>query len=446
MALFPNVRKALPCWAVTSLSARGRLPLTPGLFDLLVIDEASQCDIASALPLLFRAKRVVFIGDSQQLRHVSTLPPDRDRRLLEQHGLLETHHDWLYSARSLYDIAVSHVESGAVTMLRDHHRSHADIIGFSNQQFYRGDLRVATKEANLKRPRGMTKAVEWQHVAGHAERPRSGSWVNREEAAAVIGILRDLLLVRAYEGTVGVVTPFQAQGRLIEELVSRDSALAAAAARVQFLADTVHAFQGDERDTMVFSPVVSRGIEPKTYSWLNSNGNLFNVAITRARAALIVVGDRECCANCPVDYLAAFARYSGRLATPEPEHSPDQPVPEIYPTVRDPSRVSDWERAFYPHLVHLGLRPIPQYKIEQYELDFAIFHRDQKLNIEVDGQRYHADWDGELCYRDRLRNQRLIELGWTVMRFWVYELRDALPDCLARVQRWRASIDQSSPN
>jgi hypothetical protein len=50
---------------------------------------------------------------------------------------------------------------------------------------------------------------------------------------------------------------------------------------------------------------------------------------------------------------------------------------------------------------------------------------------------------GVLCYRDRLRNQRLIELGWTVMRFWVYELRDALPDCLARVQRWRASIDQA---
>ena len=62
-----------PCWAVTSLAARGRVPFTAGHFDLVVIDEASQCDIASALPLLFRAKRSVIIGDPQQLRHITAL-------------------------------------------------------------------------------------------------------------------------------------------------------------------------------------------------------------------------------------------------------------------------------------------------------------------------------------------------------------------------------------
>src|SRR5262249_60432228 len=58
-SLFPKVAKILPCWSVTSLSARGRLPFEPGFFDLVVIDEASQCDIASALPLLYRARRAV---------------------------------------------------------------------------------------------------------------------------------------------------------------------------------------------------------------------------------------------------------------------------------------------------------------------------------------------------------------------------------------------------
>ena len=65
--LFSKIADVLPCWAVTSLSARGRLPMQPGIFDLLVIDEASQCDIASALPLLYRSKRAVIIGDPQQL-------------------------------------------------------------------------------------------------------------------------------------------------------------------------------------------------------------------------------------------------------------------------------------------------------------------------------------------------------------------------------------------
>jgi very-short-patch-repair endonuclease len=58
------------------------------------------------------------------------------------------------------------------------------------------------------------------------------------------------------------------------------------------------------------------------------------------------------------------------------------------------------------------------------------------LNIEVDGEHYHSTWTGELCLRDQLRNQRLIELGWEVKRFWVYEIRDRLEDCVAQVRSW----------
>ena len=86
--LFPKVTRVLPCWAVTSLSARGRLPFEPGVFDLVVIDEASQCDIASALPLLYRARRAVIIGDPLQLKHVSTVVPQQDRLMQAAHGLV----------------------------------------------------------------------------------------------------------------------------------------------------------------------------------------------------------------------------------------------------------------------------------------------------------------------------------------------------------------------
>ena len=75
--LFPHVANYLPAWAVTALSARGQLPLDPGKFDLVVIDEASQCDIASAIPLLYRAKRAVIIGDPKQLRHISRIESSR---------------------------------------------------------------------------------------------------------------------------------------------------------------------------------------------------------------------------------------------------------------------------------------------------------------------------------------------------------------------------------
>jgi very-short-patch-repair endonuclease len=68
----------------------------------------------------------------------------------------------------------------------------------------------------------------------------------------------------------------------------------------------------------------------------------------------------------------------------------------------------------------------------------------RRLNVEVDGERYHRSWTGELCLRDQLRNQRLIELGWEVKRFWVYEIRDRMPDCVRMVREWVEAAEQSA--
>lgn len=107
-----------------------------------------------------------------------------------------------------------------------------------------------------------------------------------------------------------------------------------------------------------------------------------------------------------------------------------------YPSVANPERVSDWERLFYRAIYRAGVSPIPQYPVEKYVLDFAVVVGDKRLNIEIDGERYHRNWDGELCRRDQIRNHRLMELGWDVMRFWVYQVRDDLDRCIARVQQW----------
>lgn len=69
-----------------------------------------------------------------------------------------------------------------------------------------------------------------------------------------------------------------------------------------------------------------------------------------------------------------------------------------------------------------------------YGLDFALFKDERKLNIEIDGERYHRSWTGELCRRDQMRNQRLFELGWGVKRFWVYEVRDDLNRCIQDIK------------
>ncbi len=95
----------LPIWIVTSLSARRALPLSPCLFDLVIIDEASQCDIPSALPLLYRARRALIIGDPHQLRHISTLRTSDETALSADYGLSDSISTWSYNDRSLYNLA-----------------------------------------------------------------------------------------------------------------------------------------------------------------------------------------------------------------------------------------------------------------------------------------------------------------------------------------------------
>lgn len=435
--LFPKIAHLLPCWAVTSLSARGRIPFESGFFDLVVFDEASQCDIASALPLLYRAKSAVVIGDPKQLSHISGLNKNQDQQLLHKFGLLEEFPHWAYSYRSLFDLSCGFVPPDGVVALRDHHRSHADIIEFSNRWFYGGELRVATSYDRLKRPTPTAPGIRWVQVTGDVRRPAAGGAVNPSEARMVIEELTKLLIERGYEGSVGVVSPFREQANLIRELALKDQALAERLQAADFLSETVHRFQGDERDVMIFSPVFSEKTPSGAIVFLKRSGNLFNVAITRARAMLIVVGDRNAAARSDVEYLAAFATYVQDIEEGREDVESIGSFGSDYPTVVNPDQVSDWERLLYRKLYEAGVRTIPQFSVEKYRLDLAVIDGDRRLNIEVDGERYHRNWTGELCRRDQIRNQRMYELGWDVLRFWVPEIRDDMQGCIARVKKWQ---------
>jgi very-short-patch-repair endonuclease len=422
---------------VTSLSAHGRVPFVPGFFDVLVIDEASQCDIASALPLLYRSRRAVVIGDPMQLRHISMLSGQQDRQLMRTHGLMNDYPEWAYSDKSIFDLASSRCRAGDVVALLDHYRSHGDIIEFCNDAFYGGRLRVATDHDRLRRPRLDEPAVRWVDIRGQTVRPARGGAMNEAEAQAVVNEV-ERLTGQGYRGSIGVVSPFRAQANRIRDIVAGRDGLVARLADLDFLADTVHRFQGDERDVMIFSPVLSGGMSEAALGFLRGNPNLFNVAISRARAALIVVGDRDAALDGRVGYLARFAAYSGRVGQQDGAAALAATTdlgPE-YPAVSNPGRVSRWEHLFYRALYRAGVRPLPRHPVERYVLDLALLNGSRRLAIEIDGDRYHRNWDSELCRRHQIRNHRLMELGWEVMRFWVYQVRDDLDRSVERVRQW----------
>lgn len=433
----------LQCWAVTSLSAKSRIPFEAGLFDYVIIDEASQCDIASIIPLLYRAKRAVIIGDPKQLQHISSLSKRQDAGLLKKYRIDPV---WSYSVNSVYALATTKVKSGDIIQLRDHFRSCAEIIEFSNDEFYDGTLRPATDYGKLRCPPGEKPGIRWIDVKGHTVRPSNGSAYNAEEITQVISELRRLVK-SGYRGTIGVTTPFRIQAERIRQAVDREPELAAALDRYnEFLVNTVHSFQGDERDLMIFSSVVTHDASGGTVGFLNSTGNLFNVAITRARAVLVVVGDYRYCSSSEIKYLNDFAAYYRNLT----RRTPQQPITKTdaygreYPFVSNPEQVSEWEKILYTALYDAGIHTIPQQPADRYRLDLAIIQPNgRKLDIEIDGEMYHRSWNGELSYRDQLRNQRMFELGWDVRRFWVYQIRDDIEWCVQQVKKWCDESDYS---
>jgi len=383
-----------------------------------------------------RAKRAVIIGDPLQLRHVANIDTSTDRMLLDQNKLIE-YLEWSYSSQSLFDLAAAIRDEDSMITLRDHHRSDSQIIEYSNKEFYDGQLRVATKHEHLNKPRKDEPAIRWVQVKGTSVRPSQGSVTCAQEAKRVVEEI-DRLAGQGYKGSIGVVTPFAPQARMIGDLLAQRDDLTAFLRASDSLVATAHSFQGDERDVIIMSPALQSGAPDSAIKFVSSQANLFNVAVTRARAALIVVGNREAKELNKVPHIQAFVKYveqigkstERRLSENSKDYGPK------FPSERRDGSVSDFEVKLYEALYKSGIKTTPQLSVDQYRLDLALIDGDRKLDIEVDGEFYHRHWTGENIRRDMLRSQRLIELGWDVQRFWVYQVRDDIDGCVKRVRKW----------
>ncbi len=420
---FPLILRAFPLWSVSNLSARSALPLVPGLFDLVIVDEASQCDIPSVVPLLARGKRVVFAGDPMQLQHISTLDAAVDQSLLEQHGLTDGQVQRLtYRVNSAFSLADANaaVPETARTRLNLHFRSHDLIADYGNEAFYNNTLHVVTATERLNIPRGMQPGIHWTPVAGRLEPGQTGVWCADEIKVILSELAR--LAADGYRGTIGVVTPFRQQMiRLKDALETGDVVPADFMERVRFLAATAHGFQGNERDLILFSLCGGPDMPEGATIFLRENPNLFNVAVSRARAVLHIVGNREWALHSRVPFIEKLARRT----------LPDAGARRA---VRTEPYQSPWEKILAEALQQAGLTVVPQYPIAGRYLDLAILSP-RKIDVEVDGESVHRTAGGGRKDDDYWRDLQLRSLGWQVCRFWVYELREDLPRCVERVLR-----------
>ena len=408
-----QVLRHRPIWAVSALSAGPRIPLLPGLFDVVIIDEASQCDIASALPLFARARMGVIVGDPMQLRFVPQLSLHQERALMDAAGLGPSgRHAVAQSINSLFDFAqgrdVAHRH-----FLADQFRSDPAIVDYLNAAFYEGRL-IAAQDSDLyQAPGGYRPGLDWHDVRGRATREDGGN-VNHAEADAIAELLVAMKRDRGFAGSIAILSPFNAQVGLLQR---RIRATLAEAELQDVRVSTIDRAQGSEADVVLFSIVVAPGVHGGALTFYERERRRLNVAISRARALCLVVGDR------------AFARASriGSL-------SYLAAAPQRRPRPREQFE-SEWERRLHNALKRRGLNPFPQYPVGSRSLDLAIEPDGQKLDVEVDGRRWHTDADGNRKLADRLRDQELKARGWRIRRFWVHELAADMEKCVDIVQR-----------
>lgn len=400
-ALVARALPALPVWFVTNLSARGTLPLVDGLFDLVVIDEASQCDAASAMPLLLRGKRAMVIGDEHQLPHITALGEQREEAIAVRSGLnpddLAT---FGYRANSCFGVALSRLARPAIT-LDLHFRSHPAVVEFSNRRFYGGKMTMCGR---ARPPEGLS-AIEWVQVSGRCERGAGNtSWRNGREAAAVAArVAEELAIYRQGNLLVGVVTPFVQQAKTIMSALRREGV---DAQHEGIEVATAHRFQGGERDVIYFSPVIDDGASRQVADFA-ADPNLLNVALTRARCRIVIVGDRGACRKHP-NHLRELAAH----------------VAELEALAFD----SPLERNLHDALRERGIEAEPGLEVGPYRLDLAIRCGDARVDVECDGAAFHVDDE-----RDAERDRRLGEMGWQVVRFSGRRIEQRLEDCVREV-------------
>lgn len=290
---FQKILSFLPVWVLTNLSVKQSVPLKNSLFDILIIDEASQCDIASAIPLFYRAEHIVVIGDPYQLKHISLLTDAQDRELAHKNHISEQTHDhFSYVKHSLYDCCEQLINSQheAPLLLNEHYRCHPDIVSFSNQYYYGQKLTIATDETKLLQHASFHPRILWHQVKGKTIHTKSP--YNEEEAEKVIEeLLKIIELVSPMNASIGIVTLFRAQSEIITEKFKKFQE----ALDIHLTIGTAHRFQGDEKDIIIFSPAVSEGVKPGTLQWIQTTKQLLNVAVTRARSLFIIIGDKEIC-------------------------------------------------------------------------------------------------------------------------------------------------------
>lgn len=241
-------------------------------FDLLTIDEAGQCDIATSLIPISKCKNMVLIGDTNQLKPIVVFEENRNEQLIKQFEVNEVYDYFNNSILSVFK-RIDNISRDI--LLSYHYRCGKKIINYSNMRFYESRLNLDAIE-NI----GNVRLLDVNNL-NHKNKNSQ-----LEEAKEIVNYIKENKL-----SDVFIITPFRNQEEVINHYLNEAKEKKEIDSSVN--CGTIHKVQGQENKTIIISTAISNQTSPKTYNWIKDNSQLINVGVTRAKENLIVVADKK---------------------------------------------------------------------------------------------------------------------------------------------------------
>lgn len=250
----------------TTFSATSSLP--GHVFDYLIMDEASQVPVESATIALSCARNAVIVGDLKQLPNIITGDDKEKIERLNVACQIDDRYNCLKN--SFLSSIVKVMPNVPQTLLKEHYRCAPMIINFCNQKFYGGELVIMTKEGDGPLPMKVIRTVRGNHSRSVSCNDKVDVF-NQREVDEFMHLKEQHPDIPLEE--TGIITPYKGQALRFREMVQDD----------RLEADTIHKYQGREKDIIVMSTVADH------YNEFVDNANLINVAVSRAKKEFVLI-------------------------------------------------------------------------------------------------------------------------------------------------------------
>ena len=414
--------EAVPAWVMPLHSVWDTVNPAPGMFDVIIVDEASQCGI-EAMPLFYLGKKILIVGDDKQISPESVgLPRDAVHRLID-----EFLYD--YEFKSSFNIEGSIFDHGKLRYgtqhitLREHFRCMPEIIRFSNDLCYSDTPLIPLRQYGPNR----LPPLEHVFVSGGYREGSGSRVINRSEADAIVDKIVELCTDCSgqYDGkSMGVVVlQGQEQARLIEaQLLERLGAKEIEQRRL--VCGNPYSFQGDERDIMFLSMVAatvdSAGDKVNFRSLTGAaDERRFNVAASRAKDQMLLfhsVKREDLSPECFRRRLLEFFENTEppTIAGVDRDELERMAREKNRHIVKPPSPFESWfELDVALEISRRGFNVIPQYEVANRRIDLVVEGGNARLAVECDGDEWHGPDEYEA---DMFRQRQLERCGWEFFR------------------------------